>query len=175
MVFKNKQKVYIWVDNLLSTFYFTSIHWQVPPNSGVLLLSNRWKPNSACSKFSGIWVFWGVFPNKRTSFHSSKKKSPTYLNFQWIDLHIRSAVHGTINFILNNIQQCVVFIFVRPLQSHHHLAESTWAIISQLIMKIKHTCNKPSWLMHTQQLVYTWAINDTDMKTLTLNNLTRKR
>lgn len=29
--------------------------------------------------------------------------------------------------------------------------------------------------MHTQQLVYTWAINDTDMKTLTLNNLTRKR
>lgn len=113
--------------------------------------------------------------NKRTSFHSSKKKSPTYLNFQWIDFHIRSAVHGTINFILNNIQQCVVFIFVRPLQSHHHLAESTWAVISQLIMKIKHTCNKPSWLMHTQQLVYTWAINNTDMKTLTLNSLTWKR
>lgn len=68
---------------------------------------------------------------------STQRESPAYLNFQWVDFHVRSAVHGTINFILHNVQQCVVFIFVRPLQSHHHLAECTWTIVSQLIMKIK--------------------------------------
>lgn len=72
---KETRQIYLWVDNLLSTFYFTCYtHCQVLSNSAVLFLSNRWKLNSDSVRYSQGFGYFECFQNKYTSFHSNKKK-----------------------------------------------------------------------------------------------------
>lgn len=67
----------------------------------------------------------------------STQTAASYLNFEWVNLHIKSAIHGTFNFIVDNIQQGVIVILIRPLKVKHHLANSTWAIVSELVRRQK--------------------------------------